>query len=300
MLRRLPGFRPTTAALLAAALVAAPRPALAEPPPGAAASSTAAAAQRYPWPRRRAAYEPLAQRIAPPPGFARVPAAPGSYAHWLRHLPLLPAEAPVRSFRGELILPAGHRALAAVVDLDLSPRDLQQCADSAMRLRGEYLRASGRARATSFLWSGRRRFSFDEWARGVRPVRDGRRWRFALRAPPAGGAGAFRSYLELIFSWTGTWQLAGERSVPASAIAAGDFFVQAGSPGHAVVVIDLARDRAGWLRALIGQGYMPAQDLHLLRSADGSAWFALDPPQPLRTPIWPRAFGWNELRRFAD
>jgi hypothetical protein len=43
---------------------------------------------------------------------------------------------------------------------------------------------------------------------------------------------------------------------------------------------------------------MPAQDLHILRAANGSAWFALDPAQEtIKTPLW-RPFRWSDLRRF--
>ena len=54
----------------------------------------------YSWARRNAAHEPLEGRFAPPSGFKRVAAPPGSYGAWLRRLPLLPAGSPVKSFRG--------------------------------------------------------------------------------------------------------------------------------------------------------------------------------------------------------
>ena len=79
----------------------------------------------------------------------------------------------------------------------------------------------------------------------------------------------------------------------------GDFFIQLGSPGHAVLVLDLAVDARGRRVALLGQGYMPAQDFHLLRAGDGSAWFRLRGGVPLRTPLWPKPFLWRQLRRFG-
>jgi hypothetical protein len=255
-----------------------------------------AAARRYRWTRRHPRYLPLVQRFPSPPGFERLPAARGSYADWLRHLPLLPERTPVRSFRGAVILPAGHAALAAVVDLDVGKRDRQQCADTIMRLRGEYLFASGQANQTRFPWAGGKRFGFDDWRRGLRPVHQGRRWTFEPRARPGEGYASFRAYLEFMFSWTGTIHLVGEAPVRAATIQAGDFFIQGGSPGHAVIVLDLARGPDGKLRALIGQGFMPAQDLHLLRGADGSPWFGLDPSRSVATPLW-RPFRWSDLRR---
>jgi hypothetical protein len=255
-----------------------------------------AAAQLYRWSRRHAEYLPLVLRFPTPRGFERLAAVRGSYAYWLRHLPLLPEKTPVRSFRGDVVLPAGHPALAAVVDLDVSKRDRQQCADTIMRLRGEYLFAAGKANQARFPWAGGKRFGFDDWRRGLRPAQQGRRWTFEPTARPGEGYAAFRSYLEFMFSWTGTIHLVGEAPVKAAAIQAGDFFIQGGSPGHAVIILDLARGPAGQLRALIGQGFMPAQDLHVLRGADGNPWFTLDPSTSVVTPLW-RPFRWTDLRR---
>jgi hypothetical protein len=252
----------------------------------------------YRWARRAPGYEPLARRLPPPAGFARVAAPRGSYAHWLRHLPLLPAGTPVRSYQGRVILPAGHRALAAVVDLDVGRRDRQQCADTVMRLRGEYLHWRGRADRVRFRWAGGRRFGFQDWRRGLRPVKQDRTWSFEARARPGRGYRSFRNYLSFISTWTGSLHLAGEPRVKPDRVQPGDFFNQGGSPGHTVVVLDVARGPQEELRLLVGQGFMPAQDLHLLRGEDGSPWFRWDPRRPrLKTPLW-KAFGAKDLRRF--
>ena len=254
----------------------------------------------YSWTRRNPAYEALEQRFAPPKGFKRVAASDGSYAAWLRSLPLLPAGTPVRSYKGELIVSAGDPRLAAVVDLDLSRRDRQQCADTIMRLRGEHLLAAGKADKARYRWTGGKRFGYARWRAGIRPVKDGDRWRgFKKTAPRCAGRRCMRRYLEFLFAWTGTMHLQQEPRVKdPRKVQAGDFFIQGGSPGHTVVILDIARGPGGQLRALIGQGFMPAQDLHVMRGPDGP-WFKLDPAAPgVQTPFW-RAFTWKDLRRFA-
>lgn len=283
-------------ALVFASLAVLPMP-RAEAAPEAAPGATAAA-MLYRWPRRAAGYDPLSARLPPPAGFARVPTTAGSYAAWLRHLPLRPAGTPVKSFAGRVIVAASNPSLAAVVDLDLSPHDRQQCADTIMRLRGEYLFSSGKAGETRFLWAGGKRFGFGEWRRGVRPVQQGRRWTFEAKAPPSDGYRAFRSYLEFMFSWTGTIHQTGEPRVRFADLQAGDFLIHGGSPGHAVVILDVARDASGAVRALIGQGFMPAQDLHVLRGSDGSAWFELREDRAVSIPLWWGSFTWAQLRRF--
>ncbi len=282
---------PLLASLLALASTAGAAPAPSAPMP-------AEAARLYRWPRRAAGYAPLSARLPPPAGFALDAAAPGSYAAWLRHLPLLPTGTPVRSFAGRTIVAAGNASLAAVVDLDLSPHDRQQCADTIMRLRGEYLFSVGKAAETRFLWAGGKRFGFAEWRRGLRPEKQGRGWSFEAKAPASDGYKAFRSYLEFMFSWTGTLHQAGEPAVRFADLRAGDFLIKGGSPGHAVIILDLARDAGGRVRALIGQGFMPAQDLHVLRGSDGSAWFELRADRPIAIPLWWGSFSWAQLRRF--
>lgn len=252
----------------------------------------------YRWSRRQAGYVSLAQRIPVPPGYTRMAAARGSYAYWLRHLPLLPERTPVRSYTKEIILPGTHRYLAAVVDLDVGHRDRQHCSDSIMRLRGEFLFASSRADRARFRWAGRRRFGYSMWRRGLRPVKHGRTWSFESKARPSRGYRSYRRYLGYMFSWTGTQHMMAEPRVQPESIQAGDFFIQGGSPGHAVIVLDLARSARGKLVGLIGQGFIPAQDLHVLRGERGAVWFPLDAAVlAIKTPLWP-AFTWTDLRRF--
>lgn len=261
--------------------------------------TTDEAARAYPWERSHAGYLPLSGRVDPPAGFERVPAQPGTFGHWLRHLPTRPAGTPVRAYNGRLILEAEHANLAAVVDLDLSDRDRQQCADTIMRLRGEYLASRGKADSIAFRWAGGRRFSYAQWRKGIRPVKPkagSRAWTFEHKAAPGRGYRNVRRYLEFMFSWTGTLHLAGERRVKPAQVRIGDFFIQGGSPGHAVMVLDLAKHPDGRTVALVGQGFMPAQDMHVMQDAGGDPWFSLEPGKPVKTPFW-KAFRPSDLRR---
>src|SRR5262249_29584897 len=135
---------------------------------GAVAGATVAraeAARGYSW-----AYAPgadtIAMRFAPPPGFKRIAVTPGSFADWPRQLPLKPEGAPVLLFDGRR--KANQSLHAAVIDIDVGKRDLQQCADAVIRLRAEYLYAGGaadRARIAFNFTSGDR-VAFARWAEG--------------------------------------------------------------------------------------------------------------------------------------
>jgi hypothetical protein len=101
---------------------------------------------------------------------------------------------------------------------------------------------------------------------------------------------ALRTYLDEVFAWANTTSLAREASaVPYSDVRPGDFFVSTGrSVGHAVLVLDVARDRSGHVALLLGQSYMPAQSFQVLHAPGATAWFVgrADDGE-VDTPFWP-------------
>ena len=55
----------------------------------------------------------------------------------------------------------------------------------------------------------------------------------------------FRAYLDVVFAYAGTLSLAKElTSVPVTSMQIGDVLIQGGSPGHAVIVVDMAENPA--------------------------------------------------------
>ncbi len=236
-----------------------------------AAAHAASASPSYPW-RAPAAASPQADtlegRIAPPPGFERVTVPPDSWGAWLRGLPLKPAGAPVLLYTGA---PKWRQDVhVAVIDIDVGSRDLQQCADAIMRLRGEWLFAAGRTRDIGFNY-------------------DGKRHAFASRGKT--DYASFRKYMTLVFAYAGTYSLEHElKPVPLADIKIGDVFIKGGFPGHAVLVADMVENNAtGEKRFLLIQSYMPAQEMHVLKnpaSPDGSPWYPAAFAGPLVTPEW--------------
>jgi hypothetical protein len=262
------------------------------------------AARMYPWPRRHPSYEAACSRISPPPGAKRVSVSAGSYAHWLRHLPLLPPNTPVRRYDGSEISWATQMT-AAVVDLDVGTEDLQQCMDSIIRLRAEYHWSRGRPDAIRFPYAGGLHFSFDEWRRGLRPRKNAAgKQELAPSAAPSDGRKSLLKYLRFMFAMTGTAHYPSAPRVAFEKLEAGDFFLEPSpSPqqlGHALVILDIARDTSGRTWALVGQGFTPAQDFHILRASSSSAWFELTPQKPVQFPSWGNPFGWAQLHRMRD
>jgi hypothetical protein len=238
----------------------------------------------------------IAGRFAPPPGFERVPMQAGSFGAWLRTLPLRPAGTPVKLHTGAFKF--NQAVHAAVLDIDVGTRDLQQCADAVMRLRAEWLWSAGRSGDIAFDYTGGGRVSFTRWSKGERPSEDGKRWSRGAAADTT--YASFRKYMTAVFIQAGTYSLARElKSVPTADVAPGDVFIKGGFPGHAVLVVDMAvNPGTGEKRYLLAQSYMPAQDIHVLKSpgnADGSPWYAV-PKGALFTPEY--VFPADSLKRW--
>jgi hypothetical protein len=267
-----------------------------------AAPVEARAEGRYAWPTAQSSgnRDSLAQRIAPPQGFERRPVPPDSFAAWLRDLPLKPDGSPVLLYNSAPKL--RQDVHAAVIDIDVGTRDLQQCADAAMRLRAEWLFGSGRAREIAFNDTGAARpIAFSRWMAGERPHVSGKALSWSRSAAPDASYASFRRYMDTVFTWAGTYSLEREmRPVPLAEIEAGDLFIKGGFPGHAVIVADVAESRAtGEKRFLLLQSFMPAQEIHVLKNgqaADGSPWYPLNFGDKLVTPEW--VFPRDSLRRW--
>jgi hypothetical protein len=251
---------------------------------GFAASAPAQAELRYTWRSGVAgstAGQTLEQRFAPPSGFEREAATAGSFADWLRGLPMKAEGAPVLLHTGALKW--RQDVHAGVIDIDVGTRDLQQCADAVMRLRAEWLYSLGRKADIAFNDT------------------KGKRLRFTARAKQ--DYPGFRKYMDYVFAYAGTYSLEREL-VAASAddIRAGDVFIKGGFPGHAVLVTDVVVNRAtGEKRFLLTQSYMPAQEIHILKNPaaeDGSVWYRTDFGDTLDTPEW--RFSRQQLKRWKS
>jgi hypothetical protein len=122
--------------------------------------------------------------------------------------------------------------------------------------------------------------------------------------PRDGSHASFRRWLDNIFYYAGTISISREfkKVEDISRIRPGDFFVDAGSPGHAVLVVDIAEHvSSGEKIFLLAQGFMPAQDMHILKNLVDSGishWFSSRFGEVLNTPDWD--FQAKHLRRIPN
>ncbi|MCU0242712.1 MAG: DUF4846 domain-containing protein [Vicinamibacteria bacterium] len=256
----------------------------------------------YPWQGRYDTLNSVALRITPPAGMERISIEPGSFAAWLRYIPLKPGRPPVHLFNGQL--KHNQEAHTAVVDIDVGRRDLQQCADAVLRLRAEYLWSAGIYDQIAFTFSSGDRAAWTAWRDGLRPIVRNNRVRFAAQAAHDESRACFEAYLQSLFTYANTASLARDLMAvdPFEPIQIGDVFVQGGYPGHAVLVVDVAQATDSEHRAfLLVQSYMPAQEIHVLRHPNkplDDPWYLSDAGAMLITPEW--TFAWSDRKRFSE
>ena len=215
--------------------------------------------------------------ISLPEGFRRETAKAGSFAAYLRRIPLKKSKT-VYIYNGQ---PKGNQdAHFAILDIPVGNKDLQQCADAVMRLKAEYLFAQ-------------ERFSEIVFRDNVGGV-------YAFTAPYT--RPNFERYLQRVFGMCGSASLEKELKPVRdfSDIQSGDVLIRGGFPGHAEIVVDVAVNDAGEKMYLLAQSYMPAQDIHVVKNPfndESNPWYdAQAPGNQIVTPEY--VFTRNQLRRW--
>ncbi len=245
----------------------------------------------------------ICSRFEPPKGFERAANASNTFEYYLQHFPLQPHGAKVFLYNGAEKY--NQSVAKAVLDIDVGKQDLQQCADAVMRLRAEYLYKEKQYDKIAFNFTNGFRVDYKQWAEGYRIKFEGSKTLWYKAATTDYSYKTFREYLNKIFMYAGTLSLSKELiSVPDfKDIRIGDVLIQGGSPGHAVLVVDIAQNPQTKQKAfMIVQSYMPAQSIHLLANFENeqlSPWYIVEEnTYAIATPEW--TFYKRDLKRFPN
>lgn len=207
----------------------------------------------------------LAERIAVPRGYERKEAAKDSLMYFLRNYKLLPAGSRVHLFDGSE--KSNQKAHVAVFDLPIENYDLQQCADSVMRVYGEYYYSIGAYDKIAFRFTNGFLAEYSKWREGYRIVVDGNDVKYEKSAEPDASYEGFVAYMKKVFTYAGTLSMESEaKKIEAKDMEVGDVFLNGGSPGHVVMIVDMCINAEGKKAVLLAQGYMPAQQFHILKN----------------------------------
>lgn len=228
----------------------------------------------------------LETRVKTPSGYERVSAEEGSFTQYLRTFPVKEAGAKVHLYDGsEKADQSGH---AAVFDLPIENYDLQQCADSVMRVYAEYFWCSGQTGRIAFHFTNGFLAEYSKWRDGMRIQVSGNDVSWTASREYDDSYECFVQYLRTVFCYAGTLSMSAEaQDITMEELRPGDVFLQGGSPGHVVLVMDVCEDARGRKAFLLGQGYMPAQEFHLLKNGlhEEDPWYYEEELEyPFKTP----------------
>lgn len=236
----------------------------------------------------------IQKRFDTPNGFTRKPVEENSFADYLRNLPLKPVGAKVKYYNGT---EKENDVYEAVVDMEISNNNLQQCADAIMRLRGEYFYNKKEYDKISFTLTNGFKMDYLQWTKGFRVKVNGNHTEWQKNAGPSNTYQDFRNYMEFVFTYAGTLSMSKSlKKKDIKKLSIGDVFILGGSPGHAVLVVDLAENEKGEKVFMLAQSYMPAQETQILKNLndDISPWYNVASMEKLFTPEW--TFEWTDLK----
>ncbi len=228
----------------------------------------------------------IKERFLIPQGFERVEPEAASFGGYLQNLPLKPDGTKVSYFDGRQKLTDVY---LGVVDFTLGDRDLQQCADAVMRLRAEYLYENERFDEIAFHFVSGFHAEFSKWAAGNGIAVDGNHVTWKSNSGNNNSYESFQKYLDVVYTYASTLSLEKELvEKPISDLSIGDVFIQGGSPGHCVIVVDAAvNNQSGERIFILAQSYMPAQDIQILKGdSEDSPWISANLEDKLYTREW--------------
>ena len=240
----------------------------------------------------------LAKRILTPKGYKRIKAKKGSFEAFLRNYRLKPDGSPVLLYDGREKW--NQSAHIAVFKLPIENEDLQQCADSIMRVYGEYYYDKKAYNKINFPLGNGFIADFDKWRRGYSISVSGNKIAWVYSSKNDSSYDSFKRFMRIVFAYSGTLNIDySSKKIKLVEARVGDIFVRGGSPGHVVMIADICKNKKGKKAYLLAQGYLPAQEFQLLKNPlheDNPWYFEEEIKYPLRTPEY--SFDKGSLRRY--
>ncbi len=256
-------------------------------PESAASSPVTGSDVQSPSPQKKAG-KTIETRFEAPEGYQRTESGEDSFTAFVRSYPLKKEGSKVRLYNGDK--KQNQDAHAAVFKLPIENEDLQQCADSVIRMYAEYFWKTEQYDRISFKFADGFQAEYVKWREGFRIQPGG-----SSGTVWVGGGNAydesyanFKKYIRMVFAYSSTISLYQEsKKTSLKKLQVGDIFIQSGSPGHVVMVVDISENLEGKKAFLLAQGYMPAQEFHLLKNPlheDDPWYYEEEVTYPFETP----------------
>lgn len=219
--------------------------------------------------------------ITPPPGYARVPVAQGTFAASLRQIEL---GAPRALLAGDGVTLLCDDEKVAVTTLAPFENTRDVGVDGIVRLWGEHLWKNSPQRSISFPLDNGQVASWRDWQDGLRPRKKGGRFIFTQVTTPAGGYGTYQQFLSFVAEEMGALALRRESSIIAfdDSVTVGDILValRKETESRVGIVLDVCKGPLGEKLYLLGTCGTPSTYLYVVRPYSPvqgiNEWFTLD------------------------
>lgn len=133
-----------------------------------------------------------------------------------------------------------------------------------MRLRAEYLYETKSTNEISFIYSRNKTYKISSLCSRQQ----------------------LEKFLHLVFAYCGTYTLESQlKKKDIHNIQPGDVLIRGGSPGHAMIVADVAENENGKRIFLLAQSFIPAQNIHIVKNPNNqllSPWYSIN--EIIKTP----------------
>lgn len=221
----------------------------------------------------------IRERFSPPEGYEWSEEKPDSFGYFIENFKLKPYDSQILKYDGNPI--STQHLHEAIFDIDTGNKDLQQCADAAIRMRAEYLYKTKKFDEIKFHFTSGDLLSWNDYKNGTRAFVNGNSVSFRKTAAFDDSYQSFRNYLDLIFNYAGTISLNKETKpvTKNSDLKTGDILITPGSPGHIVFISGVCRNKEGKRLFLLSEGFTPAQSIHVLSNPFNpyfTPWYDLD------------------------
>ena len=124
-------------------------------------------------------------------------------------------------------------AHAAIFKLPIENEDLQQCADSVMRVYAEYFWHTGQKDRIKFHFVDGFLAEYSKWRDGSRIQISGNSTYWVNSAQADNSYETFKKYMRMVFAYSGTLSMEAEsKKINLRQLRPGDIFIKGGSPGH--------------------------------------------------------------------
>jgi len=200
----------------------------------------------------------LETRILTPEGYRRSKAS--GFGAFVRSYKMKKDKSPLLLYNKKKASQSRH---IAIFKLPIENYDLQQCADSIMRIYAEYFYKTKQYNKIKFHFVSGFLADYSKWRKGysIQVTNDGK---WIPTNEDHTTYNSFKKYMKIVFTYASTLSMDKESTpIQEKDLRIGDIFLRPGSPGHVIMVADVC-EKDGHKAYLLAQGYTPACEFHVM------------------------------------